>query len=29
MKKNLLPFFAFAGVIIAFVVGFIYLASIA
>ena len=29
MKKNLLPFLAFTGVIIAFVVGFIYLASIA
>jgi len=29
MKKNLLPFFAFAGVVIAFIVGFIYLANIA
>jgi hypothetical protein len=29
MKKNFLPFLAFAGVVIAFIVGFIYLASIA
>jgi len=29
MKKNLLPILAFAGVVIAFIVGFIYLANFA
>ena len=29
MKKNLLPILAFAGMIIAFIVGFIYLANFA